>query len=92
MKDLALSGKEVQRHPAMLRDLPGGSDPLRVFSVTELGSFPTVGFPTVGGCRNQILRHSDESILFLLTGNRTDLENKTHFSRTGETHISPAES
>lgn len=87
MKDLALSGKEVQRHPAMLRDLPGGSDPLRVFSVTELGSFPTVG-----GCRNQILRHSDESILFLLTGNRTDLENKTHFSRTGETHISPAES
>lgn len=87
MKDLALSGKEVQRHPTMLRDLPGGNDPLQVFSATELESFPTVG-----GLRNQILRHNDESILFLLTGNRTDLENKTHFSRTGKTQISPAES
>ena len=42
MKNIALGGKEVQGHPAMLRDVPGGNDLLHVFSVTDLESFAAI--------------------------------------------------
>ena len=47
------------------------NDPL--YSVMRLGPFAAIA-----GLRDQILRQNDEVILFLLTGNRTDLESKTY--------------